>query len=392
MTTDGAQGSLLRDERIRVRLTVDIPLEEGTTVAQEGSEQQEQGANVDSLASDEGDGDESLEMDPEVANSTAVASCAPKPTPVALASETKSPHQPETPAIDRTEDPADNQTKGGNAEPEVRDEEQNHTADSSTSTASDKATADLDGVPAHRDPERLQAVYDQYETFGEMTDALDTDVTAQTVRYHMIKQGIHNPGNQVPSEPNGDDDSTPDSESTEPPKDRSDNNRPVDEPDEKTDEQTRETADDREERGSGDIEQQSEDTETTPALQTPDELSQESEHEGVEEGGQTDSITDEAEDDDTDDAATADTDVTDISIPSDVELPSHLTIEDIQEAVIEAKTLYEVQQRLRIGRNKARKLLSDLNLLDFVVGRAATVADRDVSREDIYNRIKQAVN
>ena len=45
----------------------------------------------------------------------------------------------------------------------------------------------------YRDPDRLREVYDTHETFAEMTDALDVDVTTETVRTNMIKHGIHEP-------------------------------------------------------------------------------------------------------------------------------------------------------------------------------------------------------
>lgn len=48
-------------------------------------------------------------------------------------------------------------------------------------------------VSPHRDPDRLRAVYDQSKTFAEMTEALDVDVTPQTVRRNMIEHGIHDP-------------------------------------------------------------------------------------------------------------------------------------------------------------------------------------------------------
>lgn len=44
---------------------------------------------------------------------------------------------------------------------------------------------------AYRDPERLRAVYGEFESFSEMRDALGVDVTPQTVRRHMIRHGIH---------------------------------------------------------------------------------------------------------------------------------------------------------------------------------------------------------
>ncbi|MDB2262050.1 hypothetical protein PM035_14560 [Halorubrum ezzemoulense] len=48
-------------------------------------------------------------------------------------------------------------------------------------------------IPKYQDPEQLAAVYDEDTTFEEMRQALDVEVTAQTVRKYMIKHGIHEP-------------------------------------------------------------------------------------------------------------------------------------------------------------------------------------------------------
>jgi hypothetical protein len=50
-----------------------------------------------------------------------------------------------------------------------------------------------DGPPPYKNPDRLREVYEQYDSFAEMTEALDVDVTAQTVRRNMMKHGIHEP-------------------------------------------------------------------------------------------------------------------------------------------------------------------------------------------------------
>lgn len=47
--------------------------------------------------------------------------------------------------------------------------------------------------PEYQDPERLAAVYEDNETFEEMRQELDVDVTAQTIRKYMIEHGIHEP-------------------------------------------------------------------------------------------------------------------------------------------------------------------------------------------------------
>ena len=66
--------------------------------------------------------------------------------------------------------------------------------DSSTGVGSAART-----TPAYKDPEALQAVYEQHDTFPEMTDALQVDVTSETVRRHMVDHGIHDPADATPS-------------------------------------------------------------------------------------------------------------------------------------------------------------------------------------------------
>lgn len=49
------------------------------------------------------------------------------------------------------------------------------------------------GTPVYKDPESLQAVYERYGTFTEMTEALGVDVSSETVRRYMVQYGIHDP-------------------------------------------------------------------------------------------------------------------------------------------------------------------------------------------------------
>lgn len=63
----------------------------------------------------------------------------------------------------------------------------------------------------YQNPDRLRDVYDEYETFEEMTDALDVDVTPETVRMNMIKQEIHEPASQSASTDDGPSDTDHDS-------------------------------------------------------------------------------------------------------------------------------------------------------------------------------------
>lgn len=66
-------------------------------------------------------------------------------------------------------------------------------------------TADTrDDAATYRDPDRLREVYDECNSFTEMKEALDTDVSAQTVRRQMIAHDIYVPGESGSGSPAGD--------------------------------------------------------------------------------------------------------------------------------------------------------------------------------------------
>jgi len=57
-----------------------------------------------------------------------------------------------------------------------------------------------DDTPAFRNPELLQEVYESHETFAEMAEALEMDVTGETVRRYMIDYNIHQPNSYSQSD------------------------------------------------------------------------------------------------------------------------------------------------------------------------------------------------
>ena len=65
--------------------------------------------------------------------------------------------------------------------------------DDETTAANEDHSNSSSNKPQYQDPQRLQAVYEANETFEDMKEALDVDVTAQTVREYMIEYEIHNP-------------------------------------------------------------------------------------------------------------------------------------------------------------------------------------------------------
>jgi len=90
-------------------------------------------------------------------------------------------------------------------------------ADRPAGTAVEPAAPDAGGdppdadVPPFRNPDLLAEVYGSCETFAEMADALEMDVSAETVRRYMVDYDIHQPGSYDTGESG---DAVADSEST----------------------------------------------------------------------------------------------------------------------------------------------------------------------------------
>lgn len=197
----------------------------------------------------------------------------------------------------------------------------------------------------HRDPDVLTRVYDEHDTFAEMTEALDVDVGAQAVRKQMIRHGIHEPGakestGETTAERTDDDGALDQSASTASGVDETDEGDDVD--------GTDGTA---EVDGTGDVE--------------PDV--------GLSSG------TDAALDDDT---PVAD------RVP-DLDLPGSLSAQDLLVAVEEANTLYDVQRALDLDQKTTRDVLTEYDLLELVSGRAAAVGDREELKAEIGQRIRR---
>lgn len=94
-------------------------------------------------------------------------------------------------------------------------------SETNTETESDTETDPEtdDTPPAYRDPDKLETAYIEHDSFAAMTEALDVDVTPQTVRRHMIDHGIHDPESrntsvETESEPAGSDDDPPATDDT----------------------------------------------------------------------------------------------------------------------------------------------------------------------------------
>jgi len=159
-----------------------------------------------------------------------------------------------------------------------------------------------ESVPAFDDVDYLQALYDGCDTFDEMCEIIDLDVTTETVRRYMIDAGVHEPNSY-----------------------------------------------------------------------------------------RTAGVVDQADDPNLDEDEADDEPDVDVILADGIGIPDGITIEDFIATVRSSKTLYEVQQSMDLGRNEVHDILEDLNLLDLVVGRLAMESERDVTREEIIERLRERV-
>lgn len=189
-------------------------------------------------------------------------------------------------------------------------------------------------IPPFRDPELLAEVYESCDTFTEMPEALGMDVTAETVRRYMIDFGIHEPNTYNTSSSSSD---TIDTETETDTEIDSDTDTGVD-----TDPATI--------AGTGVEERAGAEMNAGDDLQTP------------------------------------------VVLADGIGLPDDVTVETIIETVQESNTIYEVKRDIGIERENTLDMLRELNLLDLVVGRLATEAERTISREEVIERLRQSAS
>lgn len=196
----------------------------------------------------------------------------------------------------------------------------------------DNEDASDDEIPAYKDPDRLRAVYEAHDSFTEMQAALDVDVTAQTVRRNMIKEGIHVP------ETNENTDSEGDAEA------EAEASEKAEKADSKTDTVTGETV---------------RDTDAEP-------------------------------DEDTETSETAEQHLPTDEDVADVALPDGITIEAVRDAVAESSSLHGAQMALGLDMKETRQLLQELDVLEYVGGRIAN-RDADIDPTEIERTITRSM-
>lgn len=79
-----------------------------------------------------------------------------------------------------------------------------------------------------------------------------------------------------------------------------------------------------------------------------------------------------------------------VALTDGIGLPDDVTVDTIVDTVRRSNTIYEVERDIGIERERARDMLRELNLLDLVVGRLATEAERDLDREEVLSRLRES--
>ncbi|WP_435156548.1 hypothetical protein [Haladaptatus sp. DFWS20] len=196
-----------------------------------------------------------------------------------------------------------------------------------------------EGLPPFEDTEYLQRIYESCDTFNEMADVIEMDVSAETARRYMSEAGVHEPDSyNTVSSSNAENGASPERNNSS-------------------------TSSTRGENTTGSPEN---DPEVTAAVRQPD---------GMDSEG--------------DDSMKS---IRDKQLVADgIGLPNGVTIDRLADAVESSITIHEVTRELNIDRDEARQLLERLNLLDLVLTRVWKEDSPRVSRAEIAGRLRQSV-
>ncbi len=199
-------------------------------------------------------------------------------------------------------------------------------------------------VPSYKDPDALESVYETYDSFTEMTEALGVDVTSETVRRYMIQFDIHDPtdssttdGESAPESLSERDSDSGSRASTRASGERHDAKAP----ESAARAETEETADDGDPGGLS----------VAEAFTTADREAEE-----------------------------------ELPIADGFGLPKELTIRELTEIVETSRTVSEVKRSLGIDYDHTRRLLEEIGLLELVTGRL-TAEQEELTPTDVYRRV-----
>jgi hypothetical protein len=276
--------------------------------------------------------------------------------------------------LERTDPAAQRRGADGPTEAEAPDPAPRETAAEDPESAETDPLAAVrdESLPPYEDTVYLRKLYETCGTFAEMSRQIEMDVSSETVRRYMIEADIHDPSSY--------DTAAAEKRATGTPE----------EPDTR-DVGTDGMSDQRDDPGAG--------TDETPATASDEgDEHAPATHKETTDGDATASDGPEAENHDpgpVDSPANAVDPRESLAgeqlLTDGIGLPTDLAVEDVADAVVEATTLYEVQQELELGPDRTRNLLRQLNLLDLVLHRVSSPPTRPPSYEMVAARIDQCM-
>lgn len=274
-----------------------------------------------------------------------------------------------------TDDEASDDSERRVEPPYARDGESETNADvNNDDTAEGERAAPLtndpdDGLPVHRDPEKLAAVYDSEKTFKEMTDALGADVTPQTVRKYMIEHGIHTPASH----------GVTDAAAQKQDASSADESTGADEPEKN--ERANESKPE-----SGFVKFNDSDSSDKHRENTPAESNATDRGDASDTSHQQNSTPEDGRGE-----ANSVMDIDDLRERVGVtNLPDGVTVDQLVDAVTRSRTVYEVRRQLNLENQETRQLLKRCELIDLVTGRI-TEAGTTPSEEVVIQRLSTAL-
>ncbi|WP_311172934.1 hypothetical protein [Halobellus ordinarius] len=254
--------------------------------------------------------------------------------------------------------------------------------DSADATGSDSSLEDVrdESVPPYEDTAYLRRLYETCETFAEMSDRIVMDVSAETVRRYTIEAGVHTPTSYETDESDrssdGDvtDGAAPDVQASESDEGLADTTTGASTAGTDPDESMTEAVSDESTPEPDSSETPPEpDPSETPPEPDPSETTPEPDPEESTPGSAqgSDPLPDEQ------------------LLADGIGLPESLTLRDVADAVVDARTVYEVQRQLGLSGTRTRHLLQQLNILDLVLRRVSDDPERQVSYDTVAARIRQ---
>ncbi|SDX93026.1 hypothetical protein SAMN04487946_104104 [Halobellus clavatus] len=253
-----------------------------------------------------------------------------------------------------------------------------------------------ESVPPYEDTPYLRRLYEVCDTFDEMSERIEMDVSAETVRRYMIDADVHSPRSYTlgDAEVSTTDDDETQSEAATRSEAATQNGaathaveHAADSGSTTDDGRTPDVADATGQRDASDATPEAAPSKASEGEQRADETAPPAPDGSSERRGDGDGSQATAED--AEELLAPDSLPDEQLIADGIGLPETLTLPDVVDAVIDARTVHEVGRELGLEHDRTRRLLRQLNVLDLVLCRVSNASGGRCSVETVAGRIRQ---